>query len=379
MKKRNFFRRISLRLLALLLFAVMLAGCGGKEDKAKPNTSAEENPKAESEKSNEDTGNVRNPALVDWDGEKSIVEVAKENKTMMIQFMSGEGLYISGNSGNTDKWGDAVLLVFPNGETMLIDGGMADYGPFLVKNLKKLGVERLDYCMLSHMHNDHWGGFLSAGGVFDSMEIGTYLWSGIYPFKYSDIMKVQLERTAEFKNTKVATLAQGDVMWFGDVKMTILSPVPGRVGGTSVNDTDEAVNADSIAARFDYGECSYLTAGDFYMSTEKELMSRIDVSLLEVDIAKIDHHGRPTSSDADWCKALNAKIAVATGSTEMAVNTYNAYAKLGTVCYGDRYDGYIRVEMKTDGSFTVNTSRERTVDTFEALDERYHIKRKTAY
>lgn len=379
MKKRNFFRRNSLRLLALLLFAVMLAGCGGKKNDAEPSSSAEENPKVDGNKDGESGGNVRNPVLVNWDGEKSIVEVAKENKTMIIQFMSGEGLYISGNSGNTDKWGDAVLLVFPNGETMLIDGGMADYGSFLVKNLKKLGVERLDYCMLSHMHNDHWGGFLSAGGVFDSMEIGTYLWSGIYPYKYSDIMKVQLERTAEFKNTKVATLAQGDVMWFEDVKMTVLSPEPGRAGGTSANDTDESVNADSIAARFDYGECSYLTAGDFYMSTEKELMSRVDANLLEVDIAKINHHGRPTSSDTDWCKALNAKIGVATGNTEVAINTYNAYAKLGTVCYGDRYDGYIRVEMKMDGSFTVNTSRERTVDTFDALDERYHIERKNAY
>lgn len=384
MRKRKFFKRIFPVLLALSLFVAMSGGCGRETEQ--PDMPVEEEVEPEQEEAlveetqQEEAGNnVRDPELVDWDSERSIVETAKENKTMIIQFMSGEGLYISGNSGNTDKWGDAVLLVFPNGETMLIDAGMPDYGQFLVKNLQKLGVERLDYCMLSHMHNDHWGGLLSAGGVFDSIEVGTYLWSGIYPYKYSDSMKVQLERTAEFKNIKTATLARGDEMQFGDVKMTVLSPEPGRVGGTSENDTDESVNADSIAVRFDYGECSYMTAGDFYMTTEKELMSRIDTSLLEVDIAKIDHHGRPTSSDTDWCAAQKAKIAVATGSTEMAVTTYNAYAKLGTVCYGDRYDGYIRVEMKADGSFTVHTSRERTVDTFDALDEKYQIERKTAY
>lgn len=382
MRKSNFFRRIFPMLPALLLFAAMLGGCGQTET-VQPDIPVEDVDEEalieEMPQEEEEAANVRDPELVDWDSEKSIVETAKENNTMIIQFMSGEGLYISGNSGNTDKWGDAVLLVFPDGETMLIDGGMPDYGKFLVENLQKLGVERLDYCMLSHMHNDHWGGFLSAGGLFDSIEIGTYLWSGIYPYKYSDSMKVQLERTAEFKNMKTATLARGDEMLFGDVKMTVLSPEPGNVGGTSANDTDESVNADSIAVRFDYGECSYMTAGDFYMTTEKELMSRIDVSLLEVDIAKIDHHGRPTSSDTDWCAAQKAKIAVATGSTDMAVTTYNAYAKVGTVCYGDRYDGYIRVEMKADGSFTVHTSRERTVDTFDALDEKYHIERKTAY
>ena len=168
-------------------------------------------------------------------------------------------------------------------------------------------------------------------------------------------------------------------MWFGDVKMTVLSPEPGRAGGASVNDTDEAVNADSVAARFDYGECSYLTAGDFYVSTEKDLMQRIDTSLLEVDIAKMNHHGRATSSCDEWCQKLKAKIAVATGSTEVAATTYNSYAKVGTVCYGDTYDGYVRVEMKQDGSFTVVTSRERKEDTFDALDEKYHIERKTAY
>ena len=200
----------------MLLLAAMLGGCSGKNGDRQPEPSDVENPDGpggsdinRNEGDGETGKNVRNPATVNWDSSKSIIETAVENKTMIIQFMSGEGLYISGNNGNTDKWGDAVLLVFPNGETMLIDAGMADYGPFLVKNLKALGIERLDYCMMSHQHNDHYAGFLAAGGVFDSFEVGTFLYSGIYAANYSDVMKVQMERAAELKNMKLVTLAQG--------------------------------------------------------------------------------------------------------------------------------------------------------------------------
>lgn len=357
MKNRKLLRRISSMFLAVFLFATMFGSYG----------LAEEN------------GNANGSALVDWDSEKSIVETAKENKTMFIQFISGEGVYSNGKSGGTIKSGDSALLVFPNGETMLIDGGMPDFGSFLVENLRKLGVEKLDYCMLSHMHDDHWGGLLSEGGVFDSIEVGTYLWSGIYARSYSDSMRLQLERKAESKNIKIVTLARGDEMQFGDVKMTVLAPEPGRVGGTSENDTDESVNADSIAVRFDYGECSYMTAGDLYVTAESELMGRIDKSLLEVDIAKINHHGGSTSSGTDWCAAQKAKVAVATGFVDISAMTYLAYAKQGTVCYGDKYDGYVRVEMKADGSFTVHTSRERTVHTFDTIDEKLQIERKTTY
>lgn len=322
--------------------------------------------------------NVRNPQTVNWDSDKSIVQTAIDNQTMIIQFMSGEGCYIGGSSSTT-KWGDAVLLVFPNGETLLIDAGMQDYGEYLVENLKKLGVEKLDYCMMSHQHADHYMGFLSAGGVLDSFEVGTFFWSGIYSASYGARAKLRLEKIAEYNGMEMVTLAQGDVYWFGDVKMSILSPERGRVGGISYSDSDEAVNADSVVARFDYGECSYLTAGDLYVAEEKNILNRIDTSLLDVDIAKMDHHGRTTSSCDDWCEALNAKIAVATGSIEVVESTYQSYAKLGTVPYVDTYDGFVRVEAKKDGSFTVVTSRERDHATFNLLDERYGIEHKELY
>lgn len=390
MNKHTFSFKKMFRLLTLLLMITMLAGCTAStksnQTEDLDNTEVDgvdaealANEGKDDEAYTHAKVNVRYPETVNWDSEKSIVQTAIDNKTMIIQFFAGEGCYIGGNGADTAKWGDAVLLVFPNGETMLIDGGMKDYGPFLADNLKKLGVEKLDYCMMSHQHEDHYQGFFTSGGVFDNFEVGTFYWSGVYSAAYGARTKLRVEKLVESYGAELVAVAQGDEFTFGDVKMTILAPEIGRIGGTSYSDSDEDVNADSVVARFDYGEISYLTAGDYYMTAERALMERVDAKLLEVDIAKMNHHGRTTSSSDDWCEALNAKIAVATGSIEVANSTYKSYAKVGTTPYIDTYEGYVRVEAKNDGSFTVVTSRERQHEMFDAMDEMYGIERTGQY
>ena len=375
---------------ALLLVVAMLAGCTKQPQTDIPQNSTEAGAEVDSEVREEEgkddepytSGlvNVRNPELINWDSEKSIVQTAIDNQTMIIQFMSGEGCYIAGDGANTTKWGDSVLIVFPNGETMLIDAGMNSYGWYLVENLKKLGIEKLDYIMMSHMHGDHYYGFTAADGVLNNFEVGTYFWSGIYSKTYeNNSLRYQMEYAAELYGIKQVMLAQGDEIWFGDVKMTILAPKQGLVGSYTSANTDEADNAASIVARFDYGEASYLTAGDLYVDAERKLLESIDKELLSVDIVKMNHHGRTTSSCKEWCEALNAKIAVATGSIEVVAATYSNYAKLGMVPYVDTFDGFVRVEAKNDGSFTVETSRKRVHDVFDTLDQKYGIQRKSEY
>ena len=386
--KKEMLKRIFGRFFALLLVAAMLTGCGGQssQEPVDKDPAADADSAIRVEESEQDQPytngqvNVRNPQTINWDSEKSIVQTAIDNQTMIIQFMSGEGCYIAGDGSNTTKWGDSTLIVFPNGETMLIDAGMDSYGWFLVENLKKLGVEKLDYIMMSHQHGDHYYGFLAADGIFNNFEIGTFFWTGIYSLTYgTGRFRLRMEQDAELRGIKQVMLARGDEYWFGDVKMTVLSPEQGLVGTYSTDSTDEADNAVSIVARFDYGETSYLTAGDLYVRDEEKLLERVDNELLSVDIAKMNHHGRTTSSCASWCEALDAKIAVATGSIAVENSTYSSYAELGMVPYVDTYDGFVRVEAKNDGTFTVVTSREREHKIFDALDKKYGIERKDEY
>lgn len=366
MKKTNHAIRRLLSLLLTLLLALSLCGCGGTAD-------------------DDDTANDPvDPSTTDefvskvipWGEDGSIIQQAVDSKSMIICFMSGEGLEISGGSDDSayaeSKWGDSTLIAFPDGQTMLIDGGMSDYGPLLLENLEALGVTKLDYVMLSHRHDDHYGGLLRSGGVLESVEIGLIYSSGIYNGNSSNPAK--LEGMAKEQGIPTQTLAKGDVVEIGDVTMEVLWPLPGLAKTSS--DSTEDCNNGSLVIRFDYGDTSALFTGDLYKSGETMLIKELgdDIAKLDVDVLKIPHHGRSTSSTDDLIKAASAKVGVATGAIIMETAVYSHYAKEGTAVYMDVYDGYVKVTM--DGTnVSTECSRVRDVAAFDKFDNAFGIVR----
>lgn|GEM_PF-5514779 len=55
-------------------------------------------------------------------------------------------------------YGDAIVVRFPEGGSMMIDGGDPEHGPQVAARLRDLGIVRLDYVVISHFHKDHAGG-----------------------------------------------------------------------------------------------------------------------------------------------------------------------------------------------------------------------------
>ena len=51
---------------------------------------------------------------------------------------------------------DSILLI-SNGKTMLIDAGTNKEGTTVVKDIKNLGIEKIDYLIGTHPHEDHIG------------------------------------------------------------------------------------------------------------------------------------------------------------------------------------------------------------------------------
>ena len=54
---------------------------------------------------------------------------------------------------------------------MLIDAGDNEDGPLLVKYIKKLGINKIDYLIGTHVHEDHIGGMDNIIKEFDIGEI----------------------------------------------------------------------------------------------------------------------------------------------------------------------------------------------------------------
>lgn len=338
-----------------LLLALSLCACSGE---SQPDTPVDD---------------AASSQVIPWGEEESIIQQAVDSSSMIVCFMSGEGTQIRSSSQTAfseTKWGDSALIAFPDGQTMLIDGAMSDYAPLLVENLRAMGISRLDYVLISHRHNDHTGGLLCRGGVLESFEIGQIYSSGIYNGSSSD--PAALEGMAAKQGIPCATLAKGDVLQLGNVTMEVLWPLPGLEKTTS--DSTEDCNNGSLVLRFDYGDTSALFTGDLYKSAEIQLIQALgdDIGKLDVDLLKIPHHGRQTSSTDDLICAVSPKAAVATGAIIMEPAVYAGYAKEGCAVYMDVYDGYVKVVL--DGSdIAVSCSRVRQVDTYDKYDAAFGI------
>ena len=361
MKKRFPLRRLAALLLSVMLLA--LTACGDKPDTGNTDTPVPP-----------ETDNSLESKVIPWGEQGSIIQQAVDSKSMIICFMSGEDLVIKSDAETAfaeDKWGDSALIAFPNGQTMLIDAGMQDYAELLVMNLKAMGITKLDYVVASHRHNDHVGAMTSQHGPLYQLEIGQIYSTGILNSSASN--PAAIEGAANKLHIPNDYLAKGDTLDIGDVHIEILWPLPGQVK-TSTSSTEDCNNG-SLVMRFDYGDTSALFTGDLYKSGEIQMIRELggDVAKLDVDVLKVPHHGRQTSSSSDLIDAVSPKVAMATGAIIMEPTIYAQYAKRGAAVYLDVYDGYVKVTM--DGTnVSVECSRDRgTIEVYEKFDKAFNI------
>ena len=284
-------------------------------------------------------------------------KLAMETGTMRFYFMCGDGLVMSKTDGT--KWGDSTLIVMPDGQTMLIDAGMRQYGKRLVENLRALGIERLDYVVVSHNHPDHFGGMVVEGGVFDSFPVGTLIWSGLncdaYNAVQSEFFNQGYHRVMD-KGTAEVIATAGYEFSAGDVSFIVLNPTEESLKAfRSLNTSlmSEKHNSESIALKLTYRDFSAIFCGDMYQDREEEMVAKYG-DMLDVDLVKANHHGKDTSNGDIWGKATSPRVVASMYGYQMAGTAYGNYAKYGAYCFMDFFDGYIRVV--TDGETFCNTT-----------------------
>ena len=306
---------------------------------------------------------LQNPAgVVTLPWAEDAVELAKQTNTIRYYFMSGEKQVLAEKSGI--KFGDSCLIVFPDGTTMLVDGGMPGYAPTLVKNLGLLGVKKLDYVLLSHMHDDHYGGLWTAGGVLYSIPVDTFIWSGAY--NTSESAQSNFELAISRNSIKTKIVQKGDSMQIGDALIEFFSPVTDEVKGQHLQET--SLNNASIVMKITYDDFKSLFCGDLYADGEYKVLAENPEGVFDVDLIKANHHGRDTSNTKEWGNATTPRVVVATNGNPIDSTPYGWYSKLGARVFGDNLDGYVRVV--SDGyNCEVTTSRPRTTNAFDNFDK----------
>lgn len=310
-------KRIICGVLALIL-ALSFCACGKQENLA---------PTPSGEGTAEET-------IVYAPWEYDVAEKAKEAGEIHYYFMASHGMHIDSEANHPKKWGDCCLIAFPNGELMLVDGGKGVMIPVIVENLKKMGVEKLDYVVLSHCHGDHGCGIFNEGGVLDNFQVGKAYWNGVKNGGW----ETPVEELFSNKGVTLELLQKGDVLEIGEVSMEVLWPMPEEIGQSYTSAAD--INDRSMVMRFDYKDHSSLFVGDLYKNGEGLLVEESG-DKLKADLLKAPHHGSPTSGSTAFLFEVNAKIAVATGYQDVEFDQTENYRKMGTELLYDTEHGYI--------------------------------------
>ncbi len=205
--------------------------------------------------------------------------------------------------------GDSILVVFPDGETMLVDAGgfpgmsrMARkpnlnigedvISPFLWSR----GIHRIDYAVLTHEHSDHMDGLPAILDNFHPKE----LWTGAQ----IDTPAWNTVRDHAAKNrVRILTPSGTDpVRRIGGVDIQILAPLPDYAVGANPS------NNDSLVMQIRYGKRSVLLTGDAERMIEDELVNT--GRLTPVTLLKVGHHGSKTSSSEEFLDAVKPEFAL---------------------------------------------------------------------
>jgi competence protein ComEC len=198
--------------------------------------------------------------------------------------------------------GDSLLVISPEGRTMLIDAGGSigpvhsefDFGEDVVAPyLWSRGLERLDVAVLTHAHGDHIGGLARVLEDFHPAE----LWVGVNPD--TDATK-RLYQAAAANHVNVRRHTAGDEFDWGGSKVRVLSPPPDWQPKLAHE------NDDSLVLLITFGETSALLAGD----VEKKMEWLIATESPRADLLKIAHHGSKTSTTPQLLAAVKPRFAV---------------------------------------------------------------------
>jgi len=202
--------------------------------------------------------------------------------------------------------GDSLLIVTPDGHTLLVDAGGPVGGPrtddpqfdigeeVVSQYLWTRHIRRLDAVALTHAHSDHMGGMPAILRNFHPK----VLWVGNNPRipDYESLLALAAQ-----EKIPVERMSAGERFMLGRSHVRILAPAAAyRPGARAVND-------DSLVMRIRYENTAALLEGDAEAPVEEQMVA---TEPLAAGLLKVGHHGSNTSTIPSFLAAVHPQFAV---------------------------------------------------------------------
>lgn len=241
--------------------------------------------------------------------------------------------------------GDATILEFPDGKTMLIDTPTGK-SEVVESTLRTDGRSTIDWLVATHPDADHIGGL---DGIISSMDIGS-IWA---PEANSPTQTyTRFLTSVSNKGMGIEPAYAGRQIATGEnYSIDILWP---QQGASYSED-----NAYSVVIKVTYGQNTFLFTGDAPVEAQNSCVDG------HVDVLKVSHHG----SASGMSGTLAAKLTPAIAVLSYGENSYghptqvvlDALSSVGAQVYGTYVHGTVTV-VSNGKDVTASTVTEGTIE-----------------
>ena len=354
-------------LLALALILGLLAGCGPANSTP---TGSVDTPPASSEPVSPSPSADPSPTPcaspeLPTDYLDKVVDTSNDAGRLTVRYLKLVENFVY--DSQTTNVGDCIIITSPEGLVTMIDCSNQKSFPEIDAYLKAMGIDHIDYFIMSHPHADHVGCFVELAKAYP---IGH-----VYR-NQQDYDSGTFQNILSYLNTNnipQTILHDGDTFKIGEyLNFTVYGPVQEMEDAV----TSDVVNTNngSLAMRMTYGDSSFWFAGDTYVRGELAIVEKYG-DAIQSDVIKMNHHGYDTSNHKDYVATLSPKVAISMHESMTSKTVALRHYVLGAVTLYTCMDGAVCVSTTGDGTYEVQTSliRENTTCGEPAPDGHYSI------